>query len=248
MGPYDYQSLEKWRSFTSDITEKTIANVTPLNNIIRTSAEFQSCSDADRRRGKLTVNLENSNLCAKRTEDELLPDLNTIPGTVLRFKCIPSICANNASPAEISLAHMDCIQSIDKYFDSFESAIDAIEEVQLSFVLYMSGFSLDAIAHWRKLLRLFSNSETAIGNYKIFYVRYLEILQLQLPELPEELTTVSVNNTVFKDVGNLILNCYLSGLKHETNIIQSELANKMSWNFESFFKEDPENMPAIVEL
>lgn len=194
------------------------------------------------------MNTENLNLYAKQTEDELLPNLKTVPDTVLRFNRIPPICARNASLAEISYAHIDHISSIEKYFASFNRATDAMKEIQLSFVLYLCGFSLDALAHWRNLLRLFSNSEEAIPKYKIFYIRYLEILQRQLPELPEELMTTSENNTVFKDVGNLIFNCYLGGLKHETNIIQAELANVMSWNFERFFKEDPESMPVIVEL
>lgn len=239
--------MSKWRNLTSDITEETVLNVVPLSNVIRPSAEFQSCPDSERPKGKPKYT-ENFNLYAKRTEDDLLPTLKTVPDTVLRFTHIPSICGKNASPAEISYAHIDCIQSISKYFDSFHDTADAIKEIQLSFVLYLSGYSLDALAHWRKLLRLLSNSEAAIVEYKTFYIRYLEILQLQLPELPEELMIASENNTVFKDVGNLIFNCSSGGLIQETNMIQSELGNKMSWDFGSFFKDDPDNMPVVVEF
>lgn len=240
--------MEKWQNLTNDITEEIIANVAPLNNMIRTSAEFQSCTDEERPRGSSQTNTANLSLYAKRTEDELLPNLKTVPETVLRFSRIPSICAKNASPAEISHAHIDCIQSIEKYFAGFRSTMDAIKEIQLSFVLYLSGYSLDALAHWRNLLRFFSNSEASVVKYKAFYMRYLEVLQRQLPELPVELMTASENNTVYKDVGNLILNCYLGGLKIETNTIRSELAEKMSWNFEGIFEEDPDDMPVIVEL
>lgn len=239
--------MSKWQNLTSDITEEIILNVVPLNNVIRPSVEYQSCTDAERPKGKPKYT-ENLNLYAKQTEDELLPSLKTVPDTVLRFSRIPSICGKNASPAEITFAHIDCIQSIKKYFDSFQNAEDAIKEIQLSFVLYLSGYSLDALAHWRKLLRLLSNSEAAVVEYRIFYIRYLQLLQLELPELPEELMIASENNTVFKDVGNLIFNCYSGGLIQETNIIQSELGNKMSWNFGSFFKDDPDNMPVVVEL
>lgn len=248
LGPYDYQNLEKWQSLTSDITEELIANVAPLSNMIRTSAEFQSCTDEERPRGTTQTNTTNLSLYAKQTEEELLPNLKTVPETVLRFTRIPSICAKNASPAEISYAHIDCIRSIEKYFASFHSKTDAIKEIQLSFVLYLSGFSLDALAHWRNLLRLFSNSEACVVKYKVFYIRYLAVLQRQLPELPEELMTASENNIVYKDVGNLIVNCYLGGLKDETRTIQLELGDKMSWSFEEFFEEDPDNMPVIVEL
>lgn len=248
LGPYDFENLRKWQRLTSDITEEIIANVAPLNNMIRTSAEFQSCTDEERPRGTQQTNTVNLNLYAKQTEDELLPNLKTVPETVLRFSRIPSICPKNASPAEISHAHIDCFQAIEKYFAGFPSTMEPIKEIQLSFVLYLSGFSLDALAHWRNLLRFFSNSEASVVKYKAFYVRYLEILQLQLPDLPVELMTASENNTVYKDVGNLILNCYLSGLKIETKTIQSELADKMSWTFEDFFEEDPDSMPVIVEL
>lgn len=240
--------MRKWQSLTSDIAEETIAKIAPVSNMIRTSVEFQSCTDAERPRGKSPAYAENLNSYLKRTEDDLLPNLKIIPDTILRFSRIPSICGKNASPAEISYAHIDCIQSIEKYFSNFLSAVDAIQEVQLSFVLYLSGFSLDALVHWRNLLRFFSNSETAIAKYKAFYVRYLEVLQRELPELPQELMTSSTNNTVFKDVGNLIFNCYSGGLRQEANIIQLELVNQMSWSFEDFFKENPDDMPVIVEL
>lgn len=248
MGPYNYEDLEKWHSLTNDITEEMIDNTVPVNYMIRTSAEFQSSTDAERPRGKSRMGNENLNLYAKQTEDELLSNLKIVPDTMLRFTRIPSICRKNASPAEISNAHMDCIRSIEIYFGSFLSATDAIKEVQLSFVLYLRGYSLDALAHWRNLLRFFSNSEAAILNYKVFYVRFLEVLQRQLPELPEELMIASENNTVFKDVGKLIHNSCLGGLKNETDLLRSELTEKMSWNFEEFLEENPDDLPVIVEV
>lgn len=248
LAPYDYESFEKWQSLTNGITNETILNNVPLNNLIRTSADFQSCIDAERPRGEPSSNTENLNRYSKQTEDDLLPNFKNDPDSVLGFTRIPAICTNDATPAEISQAHMDRIRTIEKYFGEFDDVGDAIGEIQLSFVLYLSGYSLDALAHWRNLLRLLSHSDAAVAKFKSFYVRYLEVLEHQLPELPEELMQPSENNTVYKDVGKLIVNCHSSGLEHEVERIQTELANQLSWSFVDFFQEDPDEMPVVVEL
>lgn len=216
--------MEKWQCLTSDIKEDTVVNVA-------SSMEDKS------------VDSEVS-ISPTTTEDDFL---EIACDSALKFIPIPPIYRKGAIPAEISFAHIDSIQSIDEYFANFRTAADAIKEIQLSFVLYMCSFSLDALEHWRNLLRFLSNSEAAVEKYTLFYKRYLKILQIHLPELPEEIIAMSTNNTVIRDVGKLLYNCSLGGLKSEAKIIQSELSSTLSWNLEQF-QEDPDNMPVIVEL
>lgn len=218
----------------------------PLNGIIRTSAEFQSCPDADRPKGSSPLT-KTTKIRPGHTEDDLLPNLSVVPGTAPRFTKIPPLCSLTATPAEISLAHLDSINAIETILTTVSTPIDFIQEIQFAFVLFLSGCSIDAIAHWRKLLGLFSKSETAVERYRSFYRRYLDILHYQLPELPVELMTPSANNTVYHDVRQLIINCCVGGLKQEADNLNVFLSNEMLWTFDNLLEENPEDMPVIIE-
>lgn len=215
--------------------------------MIRTSAEFQSCPDADRPKGESPLT-RNVNIRHNQSEDELLPKLKVVPGTAPRFTKVPSLHSNAASPAEISESHMDAIRAIEMYFSLFTEPFEAIREIQLSFVLFLCGSSVDALSHWRKILGILTKSDSATSKFSYFYRRYLNVLKVQLPELPEELMMPTANNTIFKDIRQLIVNCTLGGLKVEADSLAAHLTTTMSWFFDDLFDENPEDLPVIVEM
>lgn len=239
--------MQKWKSFVDDISADVISRCAPLSGIIRASAEFASCPDADRPKGASPLTTRTI-MKAHQSEEELLPNLQIVPGTAPRFTKIPPLCPLSATPAEISLAHLDSHAAIEKLFNKFSTPIELVAEIQFAFTLYLAGCSVDALAHWRKLLGLLSKSETAVEKYRSFYRRYLEVLQYQLPELPEEVMPPSENNTVYKDVRSLLLNCSVGGLKNEADALAAYLSNTMMWIFDDIFQEDPDDLPVVVEL
>lgn len=247
LAPYDFHQLKKWQELTNEISEEAIARISPECGVIRTSAEFQSCPDADRPKGQSPLT-RTVNIRANQTEDELLPNLKLVPGTALRFTKVPALYAINASPAEISESHLDAIRAIENYFSAFREPFEAICEIQLSFVLFFCGYSVDALAHWRKVLGLLTKSDTAVEKFNYFYRRYLETLKVQLPELPEELMMPTPNNTVFKDIRNMIINCTVGGLKEEAESFTAYLTNTISWHFDGLFDENSEDLPVVVEI
>lgn len=247
MAPYDFQKLRQWQQLTNEIDENVILQTTPECGIIRTSAEFQSCSDSDRPKGQSPLT-KTITIRANQTEDELLPNLKVVPETAPRFTKIPPLYSIDASPAEISECHLDAIRAVETYLNSFSESIYAMREIQLSFVLYLCGYSVDALAHWRKILGLLCKSESSVLKFKFFYRRYLEVLKLQLPELPEELMMPTQNNTVYKDVRQLIMNCCTGGLKDEADSFIIYITKQMSWYFDDLFDEDPEDLPVVVQL
>lgn len=247
LAPYNFLQLKKWQELSNEITEDVIKRANPECGVIRTSAEFQSCSDAERPKGQSPLTRP-TNIRPNRNEDELLPNLKVVPGTAPRFTRIPALYSEAASPAEISECHLDAIRAIETYFTAFSEPFEAIREIQLSFVLFLCGCSIDALAHWRKVLNLLTKSDTAVTKFNYFYRRYLETLKSQLPELPDELMMPTPNNMVFKDVRQLIINCTLGGLKDEADAFAVYLTNKMSWYFDDLFDENPEDLPVVVEL
>lgn len=232
---------------TNEISEETIERSIPECGLIRSSAEFQSCSDADRPKGQSPLTRP-VKIRPNQTEDELLPNLKVVPGTAPRFTKIPALYPNSASPAEISESHLDAIRAIETYFGAFAEPFESIREIQLSFVLFFCGCSVDALAHWRKILGLLAKSDSAVSKFSYFYRKYLETLKAQLPELPEELMMPTSSNTVYKDVRQLIINCTLGGLKDDADVFVAHLAREMSWYFDDLFDENPEDLPVVVEV
>lgn len=247
MAPYDFQQFKKWQLLTNDINEAVIARTAPECGVIRTSAEFQSCPDADRPKGQSPLT-RSVNIRPNQSEDELLPNLKVVPGTAPRFTKIPALYPSTASPAEISESHMDAIRAIETYFSLFPDPFEVIREIQLSFVLFLCGCSVDALAHWRKILGFLTKSDSAVMKFSQFYRRYLDVLKAQLPELPDELMMPTPSNTVFKDTRQLIINCTMGGLKDEADLFATHLSDTMSWYFDDLFDENPEDLPVVVEM
>lgn len=246
MAPYDYSDFGKWKNLTRHITEQTILTISPECGLIKSSVEFESCPDSERPKG----NVGRSRLSVKsfQTEDDLLPNLKVVQRTALRFTKIPSRYPVNASPAEITASHMDSHAAIESLIHSYTNPGQLIDEIEFSFAVFLSGYSVDALSHWRGLLKLLSNSQKSIEKYPQFYVDYMNVLQHQLPDLPEELMEPTENNSVFKDVQQLIGNCGCGGLKKRADNLADNLTKSMSWSFDGIYDENPEDLPVIVEI
>lgn len=245
LAPYNYEENKKWQQFSGEINETVISRTVPESGIVRTTAEFQSCTDAERPKGQTSLTQSNKPR-QKQSEDDLLPNLKVVPGTSLRFTNIPPLHAPDASPAEISKCHLDGIDAIAIFFSSFSDHIEPFREVQLSFVLYLCGYSVDALAHWRKILGLLCKSDTAAAKYSSFYRKYLQVLKVQLPELPEELMMPTPNNTVYQDTKQLVKICNVA-LKEETEAFMQHITNEMAWDFDDVLDEDPDDLPVVVD-
>lgn len=250
LAPFDYDGLGKWKKLTGNITTETVRRLAPDCGVVRNTVELLSCSDEDRPRGDSALLNTNSTRLAKirsyMNEEELLPDLKSIPGTAPSFTTLPLRCPKDATPAEVSQHHMDSIAAVEQLLQNREAAI--FEEIQFSFILFLCGHSVESLNHWRKMLLLLSNSEKAVEKYRNFYRNYLTVLQYQLPELPVELMEQTESNTVYLDVRSLLLNSYQVGITSVAQSLEKSLRGTLLWKFENLFEEDPEDMPTVVEL
>lgn len=244
--------MGKWKYLTDGITEAKILRTLPECGLVRTSAEFESCTDAERPKGGSDPNtaaaaIRQYNNKILQNEENMLPHLKVVAGTALRFDTLPDRCAPDATPAQVTSAFMDSIGAVQRLLDLFPTPDSLIEECQLSFILFLAGCSVDALAHWRKLLNLLANSETAVIVNRAFYARYMDTLQHQLPELPDEMMPATTHNTVYKDVQRLVANCSTNGLSREAEYLAANLSSSIAWQFDDIFDEDPEDLPVVVE-
>ncbi|XP_055385156.1 protein AAR2 homolog [Condylostylus longicornis] len=250
LGPYDYRYITNWKNLTDCITESGILKYAPsCGGNIKTNIELLSCPDSDRPRGK-TITKAASKMKSNSSfeEKDLLPDLKPIPGTIPNFAKIPLRIPDGCKASDKSKHYMDCIDAVKKLVDLFPDYERVIEEIQLSFVSFLAGYSVEALEHWRKLLNMLCNSETAIIKYRLLYMKYLEILHYQLPLLPEELMEPTEKNTVYKDIRNLLINATKGGIIRSAEKLSNHLAKTMKWNFHNLLDEDPEDLPVIVEI
>ncbi|XP_058811432.1 protein AAR2 homolog [Topomyia yanbarensis] len=250
LAPYDYDTLVKWSNLTANITEETVRRLSPDNGIVRNSIELLSCADADRPRGANTSLEPTSTRLTKirswMDEEELLPKLKAIPGTIPKFTCLPPRCPKNAPPSEISKHYIDSIAAVELLLQGCEKEI--YEEIEFTFILFLCCHSIEALSHWRNILLLLSNSEKAAEKFSGFFRKYSTVLQHQLPELPLELMEQNQNNTVYLDVRRLVLNCYQAGLTSAARQLEKSINETLLWKFENLFEEDPDEMPTVVEL
>lgn len=237
LAPYDYSELAAWRSLIDTVTEDTVNRCNPECGIVQVAIELESCPDSDRPRGKLIQKKLISNM-----EEDMLPKLKPIDGTAPRFTEIPPKIPVGCSPANISKNSLDCEEAVDKMMLPPNKLI---EEVQLSFALFITGHSVESLAHWRHSLNRLSGSLNSVNKYTNFYLKYLEVLYHQLPLLPEELMAPNEMNTVYKDVRELLLNCVSSSLIIGAKTLMQGLEKTMNWTFD--LDENPEDLPVVLE-
>ncbi|KAH8384008.1 hypothetical protein KR009_011720 [Drosophila setifemur] len=251
LAPYDYRYVCPWKELTGSVTEPCVNRCRPAEGTIRTNIELQSCPDAERPRGGTSSSSSSRrNAAAARLlldESDLLPDLKPVEGTAPRFSPLPLRVPSDALPADVSRHAMDCIAAVDTLLDGFDSPDVLIEELQLAYVFFLVGYSVESLAHWRKLLGLLAHSENAVSKHKLIYMKYSEVLGHQLPHLPEELMVPSPHNTVFKDVRELLVNLHASGLSVSAERLTKRLEQKLGWHFDGLLDEDPEDQPVIIE-
>uniref|UniRef100_A0A6P4E3Z3 Protein AAR2 homolog n=1 Tax=Drosophila rhopaloa TaxID=1041015 RepID=A0A6P4E3Z3_DRORH len=251
LAPYDYRYVVPWKELTGSVTEPCVQRCRPAEGTIRTNIELQSCPDAERPRGGAgTSSITRRNAAARLLldESELLPNLKPVEGTAPRFSNVPQRVPHDALPADVSRHAMDCIEAVDKVIEGFDSADGLIEELQLAYVFFLVGYSVESLAHWRKLLGVLAHSESAVTKHKLTYMKYSEVLSHQLPHLPEELMVPSPHNTVYKDVRELLVNLHAGGLSVSAERLTKRLEKKLGWQFDGLLDEDPEDQPVVIEL
>lgn len=249
LAPYDLRSSRNWYRLVSLVSAKTVERCQPELETIRTCAELQSCTDADRPRGGTSKNPSLSTLAKYKitaNEDELLPHLEPVPGTAPRFTHVPERVPRNCSPSEISQHAIDCIEACRTLMNSLTEADILIEEVQLSFAFFLVGSSIESLEFWRKVLDILSHSEEAILLYREIYMKYCKTLSLQLPLLPIELLEANNNNTIYKDIRNLLINLKMAGLIKTADNLMAKLKKTMNWGFDGLLDENPEDQPVLV--
>lgn len=244
---YDYENLNQWRNLTNMLTEEAIQRLSPECGIIRNSIEFRSCPDKDRPRGKPEAPIRNIRIRSNEDEAMYLPQLEVIGETQPRYSKLPEKFTKTTPPSEVTFNNIDTVNLVDKLLNEVTNKSQLLEELQHSFIVYLCGLSVDALAHWRQILSLLCNSERSVEKDKNFYKSFVNIIKYQIPEIPIEFIEQNSSNTIYLDIKNLLRNLSVNNCTDLIESIQVHLKNFIGWTFEDFLEEDAEDMPQIVE-
>lgn len=247
---YDYEKFNKWKSLTNHITEEAVKRLNPECGVIRHSEEFLPCTDEDRPRGSSLTPIRNIKIKSNEDEEMYLPAMHVISGTQPNYIKLPEKFNKSMAPSEITFNNIDTINLIDRLFNELSTESQLLEELQHSFVVYLCSLNIDALAHWRKILSLLSNSDIAVGKYRNFYKSLVNVIKFQIPEIPIEFIEQSSTNTIYLDMQSLLRNLSSNDCLDLSANLRIHLDREIGWTFNENLDEDedPENQPVVVEL
>ncbi|XP_018569913.1 protein AAR2 homolog [Anoplophora glabripennis] len=259
LGPYPYDIWEKWVNLTSEITSDLVQKLTPCSGYIQSALELESCSDADRPRGKKGGETQDCSSSKKArlsgdAEEGFLPNLKAKQGTELRFTPFPERnYPAGSTPAEITRHSLDSSFLLDTMIANYSKSTELLGELEFCYVCFLVGHSLEAFEQWKKLFSLFCSCDTAVKKHRKLYDLFVSVIEIQVKEIPEEFLAdiVSNNNLVYTKLRNLfraVRNSDVDGqLKAKLSRFQKNLTDLYQWDFEHLDSDEEDEAPVIVE-
>lgn len=253
LGPYPFDTYKKWKNLTNRITENHLSRLVPTSGLIRSAldlsaAERSASPKAKKRRSRPST--------AEEKEDDLLPELTPLPGTELRLTPLPSESyPKGSTPAEITKHSIDQSYTLEAMLSTYENICDLIGEVQFSFVCFLVGNSLEALDHWKMLVKLLCSCETAVSRRTQLYSHFIEALEAQLAEIPEDFLVdiVASNNVIYSSLRNLFRTMQTceaveGRLRSRADRFRNRLTEKFMWDFSNLDEEDEDEAPVVVAI
>ncbi|XP_076642561.1 protein AAR2 homolog [Halictus rubicundus] len=258
LGCYPYDVWKQWMELTNHISSSLVERCSPVCGFVRSALELEHCSDAMRPRGG-ALNPERTKrigITVEEKERELLPDLKPKPGTELRLSKLPDKnYPDGASPSEVTKHSLDSSYALNTFLKEFTQSMDIIGELQLVFVCFLVGQSLDAFEHWKQLVCLICGADSVIPERRGIFMEFMKALEVQLTHVPEDVLCdiVTNNNFVYQNLrklfANIEANSYIDGrLKTYAVRFRNRLTAKFLWDFSNLQEEDDDEAPVVVFL
>ncbi|XP_057651976.1 protein AAR2 homolog [Diorhabda carinulata] len=263
LGPYPYDIHEKWNDLTSCITTSLVEAISPVSGYVQSALELESCSDAERPRGKRKS--ENNKDCdqsspktsrlTENTEHTFLPNLKIKEGTELRLTAFPArTYPENSTPSEVTKHSLDHSYVLDQMISKYTISTEILGEMQICYICFLVGHSLEAFEQWKKLFNLFCSCEIGIKKHIKLYDIFISIAEIHIQEIPEEFIADIVTNSNFayvklKQLYRAVKDANVNGqFKTKMGRFIHNLTTKYQWDFDHLDSEDEDEAPVIVEI
>lgn len=252
LGVYPYDVYKRWTKLTNELNDDVAARLTPECGKIRSALELTVSDRPKSQRRSLSRYTSD-----QERQEQLLPTLEATPGTEFRYTPFPAKnYPDGATPAEITRHSMDKTYTLHAMITSHcKKAEDLVGELQFAFVCFVIGWSLESFEQWTQLVSLLCSCELAVEKRHAFYSRFLDVLETQLEEVPEDFLVdiVDSNNVIYRSLKDLFRTINSSDridgrLQSKAERFRGRLTHKFQWDFSELDCEDDEDAPVIVTL
>ncbi|KAK2512246.1 Aar2 [Columba livia] len=256
LGPYPYETLKKWVSLTSFLSEALVKQLQPESGQICAFSEVlpvvagRLSSDRAEQRGA-ALGAE----CRSYAEGlARLPRMEPRAGTEIRFTELPTqMFPDGATPEEITRHSMDLSYALERVIQQRYASqpLDLLAELQFAFICFLIGNVYDAFEHWKRLLNILCRSEDAIGKYQDLYINLISVLYHQLGEIPADFFVDIISQDNFLTSTLQVFFSYTcsaavdGALRKKAEKFKAHLTKKFKWDFEA---EPDDCAPVVVEL
>lgn len=127
--------------------------------------------------------------------------------------------------------------------------------MQLAFICFLAGQSLDAFTQWRKLVVLICGTCNALSQYHHIFIEFLKTIEKEIASVPEDvlcdivLSTNYVYPNLRKLFGNIECNPKVDGqLKTYVKRLQDRLTAKFQWDFSNLLEDEDDEAPVVVTI
>lgn len=248
LGTYPLDLWAQWKKLSNHITEDLIKRVTPECGLIRSAVEL--VSGGPKKAGRKT-----RGRTSEEKEEDLLPNLVPKSGSCLRLTPLPDAYPEGSTPEEITKHSMDGTYVLDMLTSELENETEILGELQICFICFLIGQSLEALDSWRSLFKVLCNVRIGLTRKRSLYSEFLKVLETQLTFIPEDFLVdiVSSNNVIYTSLRELFRSLEEGSgveprLKCEAERLKERLTEKFCWDFEDLEEEIGEDAPVIVDL
>ncbi|XP_019368595.1 PREDICTED: protein AAR2 homolog [Gavialis gangeticus] len=256
LGPYPYDTLKKWVSLSSCISEAVMQTLQPESGQVCAFSEVLPVLAGTHAKDRAEQNRPPYDTECKSYAEGLarLPEMKPKAGTEIRFTEVPTqMYPNGATPEEITRHNMDLSYALETVINKRYSSKpeDVLGELQFAFICFLIGNVYDAFEHWKKLLNLLCRSEDAIGKYQVLYTSLISVLYHQLSEIPPDFFVDIVSQDNFLTSTLQVFFSYTCStamdrrLRKKAEKFKAHLTKKFKWDFDA---EPDDCAPVVVEL
>ncbi|XP_027744302.1 protein AAR2 homolog isoform X2 [Empidonax traillii] len=191
LGPYPYETLKKWVSLTSFISEAAAEQLQPESGEISAFAEVLLEPAGRHTRDRAGQHRQPLGAECRSYAEGLarLPRMQPRAGTQIRFTELPrQLYPDGATPEEITRHSMDLSYALERVMEQRYPGrpLELLGELQFAFICFLIGNVYDAFEHWKRLLDILCRSEDAIVKYQDLYINLISVLYHQLNEIPAD--------------------------------------------------------------
>ncbi|XP_053203358.1 protein AAR2 homolog [Panonychus citri] len=248
LAPYPFSEYRKWTQLTNYIGVNVLNTLNPNCGKIRSVTQLVSLKYPQDIQPSESLPTTNRRL----TVDNLMSYMEIEPDSRIKFAQLSKLprLPEGATSSDLTKHCIDQSYTLDETLKRYEKPDDILGELQFAFVTFIIGQVNDSFDQWKLMLKLLCCSDAAINKYPSMYFNFINVLNLQLREVPEDIFIDIVDNENFlvSVLRDFFYNVFCNPntdrkVREKAIVFKLHVTEKYKWDFE----EEPEDeLPVVV--